>query len=388
VKARRGQAAQQLLPPPAPARKPNRRQARQTAPAAAAGGDPGFTAAARGPQQMALLARIGLWTCVVSGPLLGLMALAAHSAPAKATASAAAPANTTAAAGVAELYLQSFLSAGQGTEGAVRAYYPAYPDQSQQPDQREAEAVDVISSSANSPGVVTVELAAHVVAAASGGGWTDEGWHFYQVPMAQTQGAAAGYLALTLPAEVQAPAALAEEPNNNYSDDDAEVTGTPLSSAVSQFLAAYLTGQGVVSRYTVPGSSLAAVSPAPYASVTLTQLSTDASSQVDAATTVPAAGTVRHVLASVTVTDSAGHSYQLSYPLVLQSVAGQWEVASLAPSPDLAAAPSAALATPGAASSSSAGPATSSSATSTSSATPSTSASAAAGLTGTSNTTP
>jgi len=384
VKTRRGLAAQQLLPPPtpgtSPTRKPTRRQAtRQTAPATATGGDPGFTAAARGPQQMALLARIGLWTCVVSGPLFGLMALAAHSAPTKASTTAASPVNTNGAAGVAELFLQTYLSAGQGTEDAVRVYYPAFPDQSQQPDQREAEAVDVISSSATSPGVVTVELAAHVVAAASGGGWTDQGWHYYQIPMAQTQGAAAGYLALTLPAEVQAPAALAEEPNNNYSDTDAEVTGTPLSSAVSQFLAAYLAGQGVVSRYTVPGSALAAVNPTPYTAVTLTQLSTDASSQVDAATTVPAPGTVRHVLASVTATDSAGHDYQLSYPLVLQAVAGQWEVASLAPAPDLAAAPSAALATPGAGAGSS---------TTTSSATPDTSTTAPAGQAGTTYTAP
>lgn len=340
MKARRAKGAQQLLPPPS-AKPP------EPAPAAL-GADRGFKTAARGPRQLQLGARVVLWGLVASGPLIGLAAFAEHSAPAHVEAAAAATPDTTGASGVAELFLQAWLSAGQGSEASVRVYYPAYPDQTQPTDQRQAEAIYVISSQTSSVGVVTVQLAAHVVAAASNGGWSDESWHYYQIPMALGSGAGAGYLALALPAEIQAPAQLANEPNNNYSDTGAPTTGTPLSAAVDQFLAAYLTGQGVVSRYTVPNSTLSAISPAPYASVQLEQLATDGSSSQDQAQTVPAAGTVRHVLATVTAIDAAGHDYSLDYPLVLEAVAGQWEVASLAPSPDLAAAPSAALASTGA----------------------------------------
>jgi hypothetical protein len=187
-----------------------------------------------------------------------------------------------------------------------------------------------------------------VVAASSGGGWTDEGWHYYQVAMAAPSGG--GYLALALPAEIQAPAALAAAPNSAYGDSDATTSGTPLSAAVAQFLQAYLTGQGVVSRYTTSTSTLAAITPAPYASLQLTNLATDATSSQDEASTVPAAGSTRSVLATVSAVDALGHSYTLAYPLTLQVVAGQWEVASLAPAPALAAAPAAALATTGTAS--------------------------------------
>ena len=354
MKPGRGRTAQQLLPPPAPA--PVRQGSAATrcrpaapAPAPAApvhGPDRGYREAARSARQRGQLARLAVWALVASGPLLGLAALAARTAPTHTAAATAAPTDTTGAAGIAEVFLQTYLAAGQGTESAVRVYYPAYPDQTQQPDQREAEAVEVLASRSTSPGVVTVELAAHVMGADSGG-WRDLGWHYYQVPIAQSSGTA-GYLALSLPAEVQAPAELATEPNSAYTDNDAPTSGTPLSSTVAQFLAAYLAGQGALSRYTVPGSTLAAISPAPYTSVTLSQLSTDATSEADTSSAVPAAGSVRHVLAEVTVTDTAGYSYQLAYPLVLQVVAGQWEVSSLAPAPDLAAAPSAALASPAA----------------------------------------
>lgn len=329
-----------ILPPPQPASEP----AQSPVP----GAERGFRQVARSHRQIQRAAAVALWALVISGPLLGVAAFAEHASPPHAVTTASTPADTTGAAGVAELYLEAFLSVGQGTEASVRVYYPGFPDQDQPADQRQAEAVTVISSKANSAGVVTVALAAHVMAAQSGGGWVDEGWHYYQIAMAAPTGG--GYLALALPAEIQAPAVLATAPSSGYGDSDAPTSGTPLSAAVEQFLQAYLTGQGVVARYTTSASALAAITPAPYASVQLTNLASDATSSQDEASTVPASGTTRHVLATITAVDALGHSYTLDYPLTLQSVAGQWEVASLAPAPALANAPSAALASPGAAS--------------------------------------
>lgn len=336
---RRQSPARGYLPPPQPAAQP--------VPAQAAGAARGFRQVARSRRQTQRAAAAALWTLVISGPLLGLAAFAEHAPSPHAAAAPAATTDATGAAGVAELFLEAYLAAGQGSEASVRVYYPAFPDLAQASGQRQAEAVAVLSARTTSPGVVTVLLAAHVVAAASGGGWADEGWHYYQIAMAAP--AAGGYLALELPAEIQAPTALASAPNSGYNDSSAPTSGTPLSAAVAQFLQAYLTGNGVVSRYTTTGSTLAAITPAPYASVQLTDLATDATSSQDEAATVPAPGTSRHVLATVTAVDALGHNYTLAYPLTLVSVAGQWEVASLAPAPVLAAAPAAGLASPGAA---------------------------------------
>ena len=329
-----------ILPPPQPAPASNE--------ASSPGAARGFRQVARSHRQTQRAAAAALWALVISGPLLGLAALAEHASPQHAAATASTPADTTGAAGVAELYLEAFLSAGQGGESSVRVYYPAFPDQAQPSGQRQAEAVAVISSRATSPGVVAVVLAAHVVAAQTGGGWADQGWHYYQVAMAAPSNGG-GYLALGLPAEIQAPAALALAPNSGYTDSDAPTSGTPLAAAVQQFLQAYLTGQGVVSRYTTATSTLAAISPAPYTSVQLTGLATDATSSQDEANTVPAPGTVRHVLATVTAVDALGHDYTLAYPLTLATVAGQWEIASLAPAPATSGTPSASQASPAAA---------------------------------------
>lgn len=334
---RRQSPAPGYLPPPQPAS--------PSTPAPASGAARGFRQVTRSRRQTQRAAAAALWTLVISGPLLGVAAFAEHTAPPHSAAAAAATADTTGAAGVAELYLQAFLAAGQGSEASVRVYYPAFPDQAQASGQRQAEAVAVVSSRTSSPGVVTVVLAAHVVAAQSGGGWADEGWHYYQIAMAAPSGG--GFLALDLPAEIQPPASLATAPKSGYNDSDAPTSGTLLSAAVEQFLQAYLTGNGVVSRYTTTGSTLAAITPAPYASVQLTDLATDATSSQDEAGNVPAPGTSRHVLATVTAVDALGHNYTLAYPLTLVSVAGQWEVASLAPAPALASAPAAGLASPG-----------------------------------------
>lgn len=342
--ARPGRVA---LPPPQPA------------PAAAPepGAASGFKQIARSHRQTQRAAAVALWTLVIAGPLLGGAALAENSGTQRAATAASTPADTTGAAGVAELYLEAYLAAGQGTEASVRAYYPAFPDQAQSANQREAEAIAVLSSRATSAGVVTVTLAAHIVAAQSGSGWADAGWHYYQVAMA-APGAGGGYLALALPAEIQAPAALASTPNSGYSDSDAPTSGTPLAAAVEQFLQAYLTGQGVLSRYTTATSTLAAITPAPYASVQLTGLATDGTSSQDEASSVSSPGTTRHVLATVTAVDALGHNYSLAYPLTLQTVAGQWEIASLAPAPALNGTVSPALASPGAAATAAASTAT------------------------------
>ncbi|MFJ6123171.1 hypothetical protein [Streptomyces sp. NPDC092129] len=64
-----------------------------------------------------------------------------------------------------------------------------------------------------------------------------------------------------------------------------------LSSAVGEFLAAYLTGAGRVDRYLAPGVNLTAVSPGPYTAVAVQQVS--AIEEAAATDQVPADGVSR-----------------------------------------------------------------------------------------------
>jgi hypothetical protein len=77
-----------------------------------------------------------------------------------------------------------------------------------------------------------------------------------------------------------------------------------LSTAVGQFLAAFLTGAGEVDRYFGPGVNLPAVSPAPYTAVSIQHLS--AVAQAAAAEQMSGDGAKVRVLAPVEARESGG----------------------------------------------------------------------------------
>jgi len=99
-----------------------------------------------------------------------------------------------------------------------------------------------------------------------------------------------------------------------------------LPSAVGEFLAAYLTGAGEVSRYLAPGVTLSPVSPAPYTALSVEQVL--AVEEAAAAEKVPADGTTAHVLARVEARGTAGR-WPLAYELTLKARSDRWEVAAL-----------------------------------------------------------
>jgi Conjugative transposon protein TcpC len=139
-------------------------------------------------------------------------------------------------------------------------------------------------------------------------------------------------VATALPAEVATPAQAAE-PQLAYNTTIPVESGS-LTSAVTQFVTAYLTGSGNLSRYLAPGTALSPVSPAPYVSIrAVTVFST--SSQPGTATETPASGTRLRVLAQVEAIDSTGHQWPFTYALILTAVAGQWDVAAIDAAPQL-----------------------------------------------------
>lgn len=101
-----------------------------------------------------------------------------------------------------------------------------------------------------------------------------------------------------------------------------------LGDAVGGFLAAYLSGQGDVTRYTAPGTTVAAVSPTPFVTVEI----------VEAGST-PQDGE-RLVVVTVAGTDSTGVIQILRYSLEVADRGGRWEVTGLLPVPPLNAADS------------------------------------------------
>lgn len=149
---------------------------------------------------------------------------------------------------------------------------------------------------------------------------------FFQVPVVL---AGASVTAATLPAPVSGP------PVVSGADLGYQVqvsSSGPVASTVAQFLGAYLTGAGDVTRYITPGVQLAAISPPPYTGVRVTDLRCDLG--VDT-TTTPTDGTVLRLLVSADATATAKQTLSVSYALTLRARAGRWEVAALDSAPAL-----------------------------------------------------
>ncbi|MFD7879039.1 conjugal transfer protein, partial [Streptomyces sp. NPDC059766] len=151
--------------------------------------------------------------------------------------------------------------------------------------------------------------------------YADGSVRYYSVPVA-TDRAGASFTVTGAPGVVAGPAR-AEVAKSPYG---VSVSAGDLSSAVGEFLAAYLTGTGEVSRYLAPGVQMSAVVPAPYTAVLVEQVS--ALEEAAAAGQVPADGTKVRVLASVEARDASGR-WPLAYELTLKARSGRWEIAAL-----------------------------------------------------------
>ena len=134
-----------------------------------------------------------------------------------------------------------------------------------------------------------------------------------------------GFAVLGMPSPAPAPAR-SSAPSLAYQN----AAGPELNAAVSDFLNAYATGVGDVSRYVAPGSGIVAISPAPYTSVKVRSVST-----VDeVALGAPEDSDEARALAVVDLV--VGEVQQQSqYALTLTARGGQWEVSAVEPSPVL-----------------------------------------------------
>ena len=154
---------------------------------------------------------------------------------------------------------------------------------------------------------------------------------YYAVPV-QVDPAAGSAAALTLPAPVPTPPpsrlpALAYPYTANPVDD--------LATTVGDFLTAMLTGAGDVTRYVTPGATVTALVPAPYSTVTVSQVWLDE----DPTDLTPEQDTPVRALVTATATTTADQASVVQYALQIRPREGRWEIAALDPIPALADTP-------------------------------------------------
>ncbi|WP_433446126.1 conjugal transfer protein [Streptomyces sp. CA-142005] len=269
------------------------------------------------------LSRVALWTVIAAGPVALCVAVASTPTTLEAATTAKPTAVRTAAAatdpaGYAQVFVSAWLrsSADDATTTQARLAQSMAPDV-ELPDpaagaQSKPESVTAVRTAQRGGGAWSVTVAAQ---------YADGRLRYYTVPVV-ADGAGASFAVTGAPGVVAGPAR-AEAAKSPYR---VSVPDGDLSLAVGEFLAAYLTGAGEVSRYLAPGLALAPISPAPYTAVLVQQVS--AVDQAAAAEHVPADGTRARVLARVEARDAGGR-WPLAYELVLKARSGRWEVAGL-----------------------------------------------------------
>ncbi|MFJ3699641.1 conjugal transfer protein [Streptomyces sp. NPDC090052] len=298
--------------------------------------------------------RWGAWALLVSGPLLGLFALASQPTVAAAPHQVEQHSHRfgdgqAGPAGFAALYVTAYVAAGQGTESSLSPFFPDTRDLSlsAKPGSQKAQQVDAVRVQEVSAGYWSVTVAARIPAAADAkkpGSETDSGGQaaggdgvlrYFQVPV---RAAASGALvAAALPAEVSAPDAGAP-PELDYGLAAPAQSSDAAVQTLQAFLSSYLTGGSDLDRFLSPRTVLSPVSPAPYTRVQITQLaerSTDepGSSWPDGKALPD--GARRQLLVTADATGPDGQARPLTYAISLKARAGRWEISSLDAAPGL-----------------------------------------------------
>ena len=270
-----------------------------------------------------------LWSALVSGPLaLALAALLllslAGPAPTNAAPAVDRAGERVAVQEFAQRFVVAWLQTPQGQEKQLASYVKV-------PSLRLAEVPVTAQGPATAdvrqvgPGLWTVTVGVNVTPAAAGTSPAIPARRYFQVPVRFAAGA---LVAAALPAPVAAPA-VAEAPGLAYRQRAS--LAHPLATSVGEFLAALLTGAGEVTRYASPGTTVVAVTPAPYTAVVVTDVMVDRDLPADRV--APAPGDQRRVLVTARASSGVRQEISVQYALTLLARAGRWEVKAVDPAP-------------------------------------------------------
>lgn len=270
--------------------------------------------------------RAGIWAGIVIWPVAVAMVLGVGGASTKADVTdAVRPGIAEQSAGaVASGFIGAWLSSTKKDPGALKQYVD--PASLSLNDQAwEYRNLTVVAVTDPGPGgLSSVQVSADVKETAQGAdGKPVTQWpqRFFNVTV-RVDGTKVGVLGL--PSPVAGPDRPTSEPSLAYGSRVS--TSEPAGQAVIAFLAAYLTGNGDVSRYVTPGYQVTPVTPAPYASVKAGDISAD--KDVPA---VPQDGTVLRIKTDVQLTSAGGQQLPAQYTLTLTARAGRWETSSIDP---------------------------------------------------------
>ncbi|MEW1892315.1 conjugal transfer protein [Streptomyces sp. NPDC085659] len=291
------------------------------------------------------------WTLIVAGPVLTVWVLVSRPAPVAPVVAVRqeqpAVGQSAGPGGFAELFVSAYLAAGEGTEDSLAPFLPTARDVTLRaaPGAQRAQELAAVKVREVSGGYWSVTVAARVVphgatdTKAKPEGGSEAGsapsravLRYFQV--AVRSGAGGALSAAALPAEVAAPVS-GEAPALAYGQSVPVPAADPAGQTLAGFFAAYLAGSGQLDRYLSPGTTLSAVSPAPYSRVEVAQVAETGTNDPGAQQSTSADGARRELLVQVAATDAAGQERPLVYAIAITARDGRWEIGSVEGAPVL-----------------------------------------------------
>ncbi|GGR67637.1 conjugal transfer protein [Streptomyces roseolus] len=295
--------------------------------------------------------RRSAWVLLLAGPVLGAWALLTGPEVVRAQAAEERPwavaVDSSGPGGFAELFVTAYLEAEEGRAGDVLAAFmpgagsAAVSGRGGGQVVEQAAAVRVRAVSAGYWAVtVAVRVGPAVPAAKQDRDQAEAGpavgLRYFRVPV--RSGASGELAAVALPAEVGALPA-GQAPELGYGQAAEPSPADPGVRTLQGFFTSYLAGGGEVDRYMPPGSRLAPITPAPYASARVERVAEYGTNTPGAAfpegAPIPE-GTRRRLLVDVTAADRAGVERPLTYAVALKARDGRWEVEAVEAAPLLA----------------------------------------------------
>ena len=278
-----------------------------------------------GPALTVRAMHIVLWLLVFSGPVAALLVATQVSSLRDRLdlfdvgAGAELPPDTAGAEGFAELFIATYLGAGEHSTDGLVPFLDGVSLDGVESGSWSATRTTSLGASEVSPGYYAVMVAAEVVAAAEGDAdgqptWVPAGTRFYSVGVTETT---TGWAITGLPTLMPAPAA-ATAPDPLIDRLDGLDVAPGLEEMLSRFLAAYLAGDGELTRYTSPSSPIVPVQPAPFSGVEILQAGMAETSDG-----------LTEVAVVVRAADDGGRAQILQYALVVDQRDGRWEVSEL-----------------------------------------------------------
>lgn len=268
-------------------------------------------ASSLGHHTQASLTRAALWGLLAC---LALATLGNCLRPAGTSSGSSAPEPTeqVGPAGFAELYVATFVRAGQGSEATLRPFFGGDVDfYGIDPHPDLPVAVATIEVVPADPEYWSVLVAA-----------VTDATTYYRVAVFRADGR---FGASKLPQVEAAPLGAGRVSLGISGSTQRAVATDPVGVAATNFLRALLVGQGEVARYAAPGSGVEAVRPAPFVDLTLKTITSRPSTDPPGA----------ELLVDIVAKRADGRREPLSYSLQLAQRDGRWEVTSLVGAPSL-----------------------------------------------------